>query len=42
VKRLALVHTNPLDLELKMLDLAAARKIFAPIVIPDDGDIIEF
>ena len=42
VKRLALVHTNPLDLELKMLDLEAARKIFSNIVLPNDGDSVEF
>ncbi len=42
VKRLALVHTNPLDLDLTMLNMAAARKIFANIVIPNDGDTLEF
>lgn len=42
VKQLALVHTNPLDLELKSLHITAARKTFANIVLPNDGDVLEF
>lgn len=42
VRRLALVHTNPLDVELKLLDIAAARKTFANLLVPNDRDVIEF
>jgi ribonuclease BN (tRNA processing enzyme) len=42
VRRLALVHTNPLDVELKLLDIPAARKTFAQIIVPNDRDVLEF
>ncbi len=42
VKQLALIHTNPLDLDGDSLNLIAARKIFPNILVPDDGDVVDF
>lgn len=42
VQRLALVHTNPLDLQSQTLDVADARRIFPNIHLPDDGESLEF
>jgi ribonuclease BN (tRNA processing enzyme) len=41
-KQLALVHTNPLDIDGDTLNLIGARKIFPRISIPDDGDVMDF
>jgi ribonuclease BN (tRNA processing enzyme) len=41
-KQLVLVHTNPMDLEGDALNLNAARRVFPKILIPDDGDVIDF
>jgi ribonuclease BN (tRNA processing enzyme) len=42
VGTLALVHTNPLDVDLDLLDLTAGRRIFPRIIVPDDGESIDF
>lgn len=42
VGQLALIHTNPLDAELRMLDLTKALRAFPRISVPSDGDVVEF
>ena len=41
VNKLLLVHTNPQDEDLKMLDLNSIKNIFENIRVPDDQDVIE-
>jgi ribonuclease BN (tRNA processing enzyme) len=41
VGTLALVHTNPLDVDLDLLNWSAARRIFPRIIVPDDGDSLD-
>lgn len=42
VKRLVLVHINPVYDEDECYDLAAARKVFSDIILGTDGMVIEF
>ena len=41
VKRLALVHVNPLDPAGAMLNLSAARAVFPELILPADHDVLE-
>ena len=37
-----MIHTYPLDPDGDSLNLIAARKIFPNILVPDDGDVVDF